>query len=69
MGCAPVLSSFCFILAGHDSVFRSYFCPADSIAGCEELTQRRRDSQRYAEKEERKGSSPLRFSAPSASLR
>src|ERR1039458_1663340 len=33
------------------------------------LTQRRRDSQRDAEKEERKGSTPLRSSAPSASLR
>ena len=33
------------------------------------LTQRRRDSQKDAEKEESKGSSPLRSSAPSASLR
>src|ERR1035441_8584414 len=38
-------------------------------AGGEELTQRRRDSLRNAEKGEGRGSSPLRSSAPSASLR
>src|ERR1017187_2452717 len=39
------------------------------LAGCEELTQRRRDSLRNAEKREGRRSSPLRSSAPSASLR
>src|ERR1035441_9140778 len=39
------------------------------LAGGEELTQRRGDSLRNAEKVERRSSSPLRSSAPSASPR
>ena len=55
-------------LAGYPAAASTLLHP-DLLAGCEELTQRRRDSLRNAEKGERKCSSPPRSSAPSASLR
>ena len=47
---------------GRMNLFFILLCP-DLIAGCEDLTQRRRGSQRFAE-----GSSSLRFSALSLRL-
>src|ERR1019366_113377 len=52
-----------------DSLRLSALLHSDLFAGCEEFNAETQRARRAAEKGERKGSSPLRSSAPSASLR